>query len=367
MLRLLVENNDIVKISKVLGKYKIKASITNSTIIIESNEVPDEVVEVIINNTKIIKAQNYKSEEPDKSEDIKVSEEVSENQEEEHVTVIENQDDDEEISEEILENADIPIGINNTVTNTSKGKPQNVYRGDAYKWGVSKNGIDAEGSVKECVIILQNDYENSTSEETIALFCTTNYSERCILWNTFQFIKGNMADYSRNRLSEWWNQTTFFISHIIGVKKDELGPYIGAMNPTFMNSIQPAIDFCLGLKRSRTVNMNQLKILATVNMEDLFKISESKVRDKEKVDEFLKLFGFDLSCKGMDYLEEAILIAPKLGDYRLEELANEIAKNHEVESKDVLKTIIARVKEKFNFKKSPAISFIRLIERLVKG
>ena len=68
----------------------------------------------------------------------------------------------------------------------------------------------------------------------------------------------------------------------------------------------------------------------------------------------------------MDYVRDAILVAYSLGDYRLEDLAEIIAKKEKVEAQEVLRLIVARIKENFHFKKSPAISFIRLIDKLMK-
>ena len=174
-----------------------------------------------------------------------------------------------------------------------------------------------------------------------------------------------MIDHSAKRL-ELFDHCTFFVGRIKGISRKQLGKYLGTMTNEFMNTLQPTIDFCLGLKRSRTVNWAQLQILSTINMEDLFKISESKVSDKQKVDEFLELFGFDMSINGMQYVEDSILVAQKLSDYRLEFLAEIVAEKRQVDANEVLRLIVARIKENFHFKKSPAISFIRLIDRLLK-
>lgn len=121
-----------------------------------------------------------------------------------------------------------------------------------------------------------------------------------------------------------FDHCTFFVGRIKGINRKQLG----TMSNEFMNTLQPTIDFCLRLKRSRTVNWAQLQILSTVSMQDLFKISESEVSDKKKVEEFLELFGFDMSGNGMEYVKDSILIARKLGDYRLEFLAQIIAEKN---------------------------------------
>lgn len=156
------------------------------------------------------------------------------------------------------------------------------------------------------------------------------------------------------------------MGYIKGINRKDLGEYLGTMSDSFMNNLQPTIDFCLGLKRSRTVNWAQLQMLATINMQDLFAISNAEISNSDKVTEFLKLFKFDMNLKGMNYVKQSILIADNMGEYRLEDLAQVIAKNEEVKAEEVLKLIVVRINENFHFKKSAAISFIRLIDKLIK-
>lgn len=433
MLRLLVTDIDICRISKVLGKQRLKASITNSTIIIDTNEISDDVVDMLFANATIISAQNYQLDDLDTGIDVETIFEqkneptiVSPVKEHESISTSEldvegdafaetiTHDEvketsksftengsngtskmqavgeakvemptqevahDEESSDETVdseyyvqdssgmsESLGIDTDLQNAPTNTKIPKSEMVYRGEVYKWGSIIDDDDREGKIKECVIIIQNDYQNSASDDTIALFCTTHYEERAPIHFSFQFDEGTMYDHSAKRL-ELFDHCTFFVGRIKGINRKQLGKYLGTMSNEFMNTLQPTIDFCLGLKRSRTVNWAQLQILSTVSMEDLFKISESEVSDKKKVEEFLELFGFDMSSNGMEYVKDSILIAQTLGDYRLEFLAQIIAEEKHVEANEVLRLIVARIKENFHFKKSPAISFIRLIERLLK-
>ena len=433
MLRLLATDIDICRISKVLGKQRLKASITNSTIIIDTNEISDNVVDMLFANATIISAQNYQLDDSDTGIDVETNSE-QENEttivlpveevefistsepdaegdafvevpthdevEETNESFTENGNNgtnevktvgeaevemptqevahDEESSDEtvdseyyvqdssdMLEGLGMDTELQNAPTNTKIPKSEMVYRGEVYKWGSIRDDDDREGKIKECVIIIQNDYQNSASDDTIALFCTTHYEEHAPINFSFQFNEGTMYDHSAKRL-ESFDHCTFFVGRIKGIIRKQLGKYLGTMSNKFMNTLQPTIDFCLGLKRSRTVNWAQLQILSTVSMEDLFKISESEVSDKRKVEEFLELFGFDMSVNGMEYVKDSILIARKLGDYRLEFLAQIIAEKKNIEANEVLRLIVARIKENFHFKKSPAISFIRLIERLLK-
>lgn len=401
MLRLHVANIDICRISKSLGRCRLKAFITNSTIIIDSDEIPEYVVDMLFANATILEAQNYQSDDSDTNDYVETeSEKEDESIVEESKSVHASETATESISDEVvetedemppkepthieeskaesvdsennmegfignLENFGIEFEGENSSTKNKIPKSEMVYRGEVYKWGSIRDNDDREGKIKECVIIIQNDYQNSASDDTIALFCTTHYEERAPISFSFQLIKETMIDHNAHRL-DLFDHCTFFVGRIKGINRKDLGKYLGTMNDMFMNTLQPIIDFCLGLKRSRTVNWAQLQILSTVKMEDLFKISESKVNDKKKIEEFLELFGFNMSLNGMEYVKESILIARKLRDYRLEYLAEIIAERHKVEANEVLRLIVARIKENFHFKKSPAISFIRLIDRLLK-
>lgn len=436
MLRLVVENIDICRISKVLGRHSLKSSITKSEIVIEADEIPEDVVDMIFEGATILGAQNYgndcleanhnveaKSEEDDATTPLNVSEEESESaisKADESTAVSVAQESElidtsktepqyytfaempatymeqfcenytqftiSRVEEGVLEEeaTDIEALVNKTVASKDDEeyslddygiepgsqsnkipKSEMVYRGEVYQWGSIKDDEDAERKIKECVIILQNDYQNSVSDDTIALFCTSHYEERSPISFSFQFTQGTMIDHSAKRL-DLFDHCNFFVGRIKGISRKQLGEYLGTMNDVFMNTLQPTVDFCLGLKRSRTVNWAQLRILSTINMEELFRISESKVSDVGKVEQYMELFGFDMSCNGSEYVKDAILIASRLSDYRLEILAETIAEQQEVDANEVLRLIVARIKENFQFKRSPAISFIRLIDCFLK-
>ena len=383
MLKLLVRDLDICRVSKLLGRNRLKASITDSTIIVESDEIPDEVIDKLFENATIVGAQNYQTsdiatsgetetivEEEDDFVDVplqvaETTESSTENEsyEEESIEKFLDKIIDSEYHESTTDL--INQDAKNFVSNKQIDKIDMVYRGEVYKWGNIKYYEDREGEVKECVIIIQNDYRMSASEDTIALFCTSHFEERAPIGFSFRLTEANLEDHSLGRLKTY-DSCTMFVSHIKGISRNELGAYLGTLNSAFMNTLQPTIDFCLGLRRSRTVNWAQLKILATIDMEEMFAIAKAEISNSKKVTRFLKLFNFDLTLNGMNYVRDAILVAYRLGDYRLEDLAEIIAKQEKVEAQEVLRLIVARIKENFHFKKSPAISFIRLIDKLMK-
>ena len=421
MLKLLVRDLDICRVSKLLGMNRLKATITESSIIIDSDEINDEVIDNLFENATIYSAQNYHAsdattsmdtettvEEKDTfvdvpsqvAETIKIavdtitSEAVTNTSVDVDAVKMEVMTKNElstetkksavEYSGETIEQFEETIGSEYHVENSTHlvtqadveveqpkssrskiPKSEMVYRGEVYKWDSILDEDDGEGKIKECVIIIQNDYQMSASDDTIALFCTSHYEERAPFHFSFALTEKTMLDHSADRLG-FFDRCTLFVGHIKGISRKQLGKYLGMMTYSFMNTLQPTIDFCLGLKRSRTVNWAQLQMLSTIDMADLLAIAESKVSNSQKVTEILKLFHFDMSQNGMEYVKNSILIASTLGDYRLEDLAQLVAEKEQVEATEVLRLIVARIKEKFHFKKSPAISFIRLIDKLLR-
>ena len=84
-----------------------------------------------------------------------------------------------------------------------------------------------------------------------------------------------------------------------------------------------------------------------------------------KDEEILKLFKFDLEKTGVSYLLQAILISTQNAYFNLETLCEEISKNTHIKKEEVERLIVARIKERFGFKKSPAIDFIRLVKSVL--
>lgn len=338
VLKLLVTDADICRISKELSNMKLETSITKSTIIIYADEISDEAANILVKNATIISAQNYHMADSDTK--IKVDTFAGDSEayefEDEWESIIGDEED-----ELILER---------------------TCRGQVYRWIPDRIG-NRKGI--ECAIIIQNYYKKNEPNDTIALLCTAYRQESLPIRFSFLLNESNVLDYKSKRLKNL-NNCIFFISQIKQIDKNRLGSYLGTMTNEFMNTLQPSIDFYLSLKSCRTFDWTQLQILSTVNIEELLKISESKISDEEKVDNFLKLFGFDILENGMDYVKDSILIAHEFGNPSLEPIARTIAKRKNIKADDVLRKIVARTKKILHFKKSPAISFIRLIEGLLR-
>lgn len=394
MLKLLVRNNDICRVSKLLVKNKLRAYVTRSIIIIKSDNVGYEIINQLCNMVDIIVAQNYydiddilEIQEETEIKHTSVESESKISEENESVEEVVYLTDDElnektiqrKVQREIVdENFDEEsaldefyqmFGVNKESENNYKKRKvlkipeeEMLYRGEVYKWGSIKY---EERRILECVVIIQNDNLEITSDETIALFCSSRLESRSQLSFSFRLCEQNMIDHSITRLGAY-DRCTMFVNQIRGIKRKDVGKYLGKLNSSFMSTLQPQIDYCLGIKRKKDLNWNQLKMLSTVNVSKLLLISEEKENDSKKINNILEFFGFDMDRNGMNYVKRAALVASLKRDYRLEDLVKSVAKYYKAEESEVLRLIVARIKENFHFRKSPAISFIRLVDRLLK-
>lgn len=117
----------------------------------------------------------------------------------------------------------------------------------------------------------------------------------------------------------------------------------------------------------RDLNLTQIQLLSFVDIDELLFISKSSIKDSKKSYKILQLFGFDFSKNGVQYLLDAICIAPKSKYFNLETLSQKLSETGEytIEASEIQRLIVARVKERFKLKKSPTIDFIRLVNRLL--
>lgn len=354
MLQLFAEDLDIGRVGKILGKYKIKSTITHSSILIDCNKLPAEVANAILECVVITSAQNYAL---PNSTFPRSTQTMSQKKQPEQ-TIFD--------SDDYLVEDNYPNYIIGKPLEQDMSKLQRVlHRGEIYAINAPKNLDPDDGQIKECAIIIQNDDLNSMSDTTIALICSSRPENLALSQFSFRLSDGMLFDASYDRLLPY-ECCTFRIDSLKGIKCGKLGRYLGTANNRFMSKIQPAIDFWLGLKRSRTVNLAQLQIISTVNTNELLLIAQSADTIPNKVTRLLNLFNFDFSLTGVNYLRDSIIYATQVTNYRLEDLAAEIAKTTDTHEDEVLRLITARVKEHFNLKQVPALSFIRLIDSLAR-
>lgn len=276
-----------------------------------------------------------------------------------------------------------------------------VKRAEVYLCDFGKPFKHEQGG-KRYAIIIQNDTGNKHSPNTIVLPCTTQYKPDLPVHYTFRFSSENMVDYSNAKVS---GKTNVALGEAITtISKFKLIEYLGTMTQNFMDeNIQPIIDQALALKRKtetitiskpeiktvvqtktvyvqkdldavqmakatyRDLNLAQIQLLSFVDIDELISISKSSTEDIEKAYKILQLFGFDFSKNGVHYLLDAICIAPKSKYFSLETLSQKLSETgkYTIEASEIQRFIVARVKERFRFRKSPTIDFIRLVNCLL--
>lgn len=373
MLQLFADKVNMGRISKFLVKYNIKATIKDSTITIYG-AIPEDLAIELYSNTQIIAFNNF-----DNGQGyIPI----------EATTVLGN-----EIKADMLPENKAVICEEIVTYNTSDATEEpkfvlrypKVKRGEVYLCDFGEN-LEQELNGKRYAIIIQNDDGNEHSPNTIVLPCTTQHKNNLPVHYIFRFSSENMVEYSNARVSSKINVALG--ENITTVSKSRLTNYLGTMTENFMDEhIQPIIDRSLALKRKtktvyvekdldsvqmakatyRDLNLTQIQLLSFVNIDELLLISKSSIKDSEKSYKILQLFGFDFSKNGVQYLLDAICIAPKSKYFNLETLSQKLSETGEytIEASEIQRLIVARVKERFKLKKSPTIDFIRLVNRLL--
>ena len=376
MLQLQSKELDICRISKLLAKHNIKASIDNEVITLDG-EISDELLSNLCDGITIRTVQNYRG----KITSFAQNESISSNADE----AVSNQIKD----KPVVESTNQGIVLAPPVMQNYDLLYPTVKRGEVYSCDFGEPYGCEQGYIRYAIVV-QNDDGNLHSPGTIVLACTTEPQKRLPVHYHFVFSNENMLDYDVMRVG--LEQNIVMAEQIRTVDKTRLRKFLGTMTPEFMDKVQKIIDISLQLTRTEKVvtktekvyidkpvyknapidpyapkerkdlNLIQIQLLSMVNIEDLFKISQTRVSDEIKSKKILQLFGFDMQKNGVQYLFKAILISPKDAYFNLETLCEDIFKNEpDIDKDEIKRLIIARVKERFKLKKSPTIDFIRLV------
>lgn len=377
MLQLQAKAFDICRISKVLVKYGIKASISNQVITLEG-EISNELLAELCNGITICKVQNFDGEVfplTQKEEHYPKSDEI-----------IPSATADENVSTETHSEA----GIVQTVIEEYNLRYPIVKRGQVYICDFGEPYGSEQGD-KRYAIVVQNNDGNRFSPTTIVCACTTENKTDLPVHYQFVFSNENMIDYNAHRVSSKPN--IVMAEQIRTVDKKRLREFLGTMTPEFMEKIQEIIDISLGLQRreekayvdkivyrnvlvdtntpkeSKDLNMIQVQLLSLVDIKELLRIAQLRTSDIIKAKKIISLFGFDMQKNGVQYLLKAILISPKKAYFNLETLCDSVAESEPgAERSEIKRLIVARIKEHFKLKKPPTIDFIRLVNSfLIKG
>ena len=139
-----------------------------------------------------------------------------------------------------------------------------VYRGEVYRWGKVKENENGR-------IIIQTDAQNNISEETVALLCSSDKKDKATIDFSFRISYEIMPDYNVQRVKDFAG-CDFYVSRLKAVNRGEIGEYLGTFDKEFMLTLQPVIDFFLGLKRTKNISKIQLKLLSKVDVKEFQKL-----------------------------------------------------------------------------------------------
>ncbi len=412
MLKLQTRPFDICRISKLLVKYEIKASISNQVITLDG-EISDELLDELCDVITICKIQNF---------DGKVTPPIQEksNYPESHGIVSTS-----------TEAGDVAVKTYSGVVLAPKVIEQydlrypTVKRGEVYLCDFGEPYGSEQGNKRHAIVVQNND-GNFYSPTTIVLPCTTQRKKRYPVHYHFVFSNENMLDYDANLIGTKPNIA--MAEQIRTVDKTRLRKFLGTMTPEFMNKLQDIIDVSLDLRRQGRVitkkkneyvdkpvevsvgtsapkegrnlkqmqplplekkeyvdkpvevladtntpkapeeckDLKQMQLLSLVDINELFRIVQARDSNRIRVQKILELFGFDMQKNGVQYLFQAILISTQKAYFNLETLCDSVAKSEpKIEKDEVKRLIVARIKEQFKLRKSPAIDFIRLVNRFL--
>jgi len=388
VLQLQTKANDICRISKLLVKYNIKASITDSVITLEG-DVSDELLTQLCSGININAVQNFISQEP-----LYVPKETSFTKSEERIPT-EVVDKPKQVEATVVEETE-QVEATQTIPTLSHNPSEydliysEVKRGEVYLCDFGEPYGCEQGFMRYAIII-QNDDGNLYSPTTIVIACTTEQKKNLPVHFHCTFSSENMIDYDLTRVGSAKN--VIMAEQIQTVDKTRLRKYLGTLTPEFMKIIEDKINISLHLSRKvktiekkvyvdrpvpqktiidtespkerKDVNMVQVQLLSFVDINELLKISQSNSTDDIKAQRILELFGFDFKQNGVQYLLKAIIASPKDAYFNLETLSESISKTESIDKEEVTRLIVARIKENFGFRKAPTIDFIRLINNFL--
>lgn len=367
MLQFQTKSINICRISKLLVKYNIKSSITNSVITLEG-DIPDDLLTQLCDRININGIQNFISQEPLSA----LSEtSFSQNEKSAQAEVVEKPKDIATVCAEEKQQVEKIQATPILSHNTSEYDIiySKVKRGEVYLCDFGEPYGSEQGFMKYAIIV-QNEDGNFHSPTTIVIACTSEYKKRLPVHLHCAFSSSNMVDYDLEKVGS--TENVIMAEQIRTVDKTRLRKYLGMLTTDFMEQIDEKLNISLQLsqkvmvdpnapKERKDVNMVQIRLLSFVDINELLKISQEHATDEVKAEKILKLFGFDFNKKGVLYVLKAIIASPKDVYFNLETLSESVSKEESIDKEEVKRLIVARVKETFGFRKAPTVDFIRLV------
>ena len=335
------KNFDIVQVILALAKYNLQANVTRKKIILEDVEIPNEVLKSISELVPKYIVRNFINQES-LSETKNITSEQEKSKLEEKSSTI--------FSETYTQLKTLgKVEIYDLKFKSAKA-------GDVF---YADFGVPYEheiGFERPAIVLFEFD------DRALVLPCTTNPKT---FNGTFKlsFVKENFKSYN-------WipniTESTGLINQLRVIDKSRLRQKIGSLSDEKMNEIRLTLETYFVFNIT-TLSYNQLKLLSLVDRDKLLECIKNSKPNNAKIDEILKLFGFDLTVQGVSYLSDAIQIALNLDNFNLDILCEKVSKSKNTihPQQEVQRLIVARFKDRFN-KKFKSIEFIRLIKTLLK-
>lgn len=334
MLLLHSKNVDVHELSKILVKHRISAKVNANSIYIDG-ELSDSLFSDLAKTVNILSVQNY--DEPRDITDLKKN---------------------------------------------RRPESFNIKRGQIYLCDLGEISGHEQAGVRP-FIIMQNNIANKHSDTTVGIPLTSSIRKITLPCNFAFSFKDDILSHCSNKLVFSTDISVALIDQIRVIDKEHILKYLGTFTPEFMEELsKKAMEF-LVLQPKSDIKVNddsicsveydapneiQKEMLELINKDDCYMICSSNIDNYKKIERLLKAFGFDPVRRGVDLLTHAINESLKVSTFNLETLSNNIAKSkNDITSSEVQRLIVARVKERFSFKKSPTIDFIRLINSLIQS
>ena len=253
MLQINTKPNDICRISKLLAKHNIKASITNSVITLYG-DVSDELLTQLCGVIDINGVQNFINEEP-----LYVPKETAFFKSKEHIQTGMVEEPKQIESTVVEENEKVEA----SKTHTTLSHPSEcnllypkVKRGEVYWCDFGEAYGHEQGGFRPAIIV-QNDTGNSHSPTTIVIACTTAHKKRLPVHFCTRFSHQNMLDYDPARVGSANN--VIMAEFIRTVDKTRLRKYMGSLTPEFMKIIDEKVEISLHLhSKSETIEKDEV-------------------------------------------------------------------------------------------------------------
>lgn len=194
MLQLQVRNIDICRISQILVRYNIKATITNSQITVDG-DISDELLTQICGESEM------------------------------EIRFIQN------FASEAAPDIQAPVFVQQPEFDLLYPK---VKFGELYLCDFGEPYEHEQGFIRFAIVV-QNDFGNEASSTTIVVPCTTQTQRVIPSSYITTFSAENMVDYDENRVGT--RENAIKVGQITAVDKSRLRKYLGTLKPELMDKI----------------------------------------------------------------------------------------------------------------------------------